>query len=122
MADASSPPGQPATLAQELGFIGFAIAFLAVMIVVFIPVNPDDIGSEDMNAGDFIIGITYGAAYAIWISIDLKRSGRKVGGWRFLAFFLAVPTTMFYLASAYKLRGLYLIPAYFFVVIVPVIL
>jgi hypothetical protein len=48
---------------------------------------------------------------AAWISLDRKRRGKAVGGWRFAAIFLGPIAICVYIIVEYRDRAIFLLPA-----------
>ncbi len=48
---------------------------------------------------------------AAWISLDRKRRGKPVGGWRFAAIFLGPIAVCLYIILEYRDRAIFLLPA-----------
>ncbi len=48
--------------------------------------------------------------HALWLSMDRRRRGLEIGGWRFGVIFFGPLAIWLYLTLEYRLRALYLIP------------
>jgi hypothetical protein len=67
-------------------------------------------------AAGFLTMLAHGA----WITLDCKILNRRVGAWRFAAFFLGPLAIWPYLLQAYRLRALMLIPLSALVYMAPI--
>src|SRR5688572_10973610 len=58
-------------------------------------------------------------AHGIWITLDFRILGLRVGPWRFAAFFLGPLTIWLHLILRYRLQALWMIPASIGVYFIP---
>ena len=55
-------------------------------------------------------GFLFALAHGIWITLDARILGRRVGAWRFASYFLGPLVIWAWMLTAYRAKALFLIP------------
>jgi hypothetical protein len=90
------------------------VAVISVLLVM--DLNHEDIRKTPWGCA---AGALSALAHGMWISLDCRIQNRRVGAWRFGAFFLGPLVIWAYLVSAYGLRALWMIPLSVVIYFVP---
>jgi hypothetical protein len=91
-------------LRQERVVVIACVVLLAVSMPLDALLFPEGAG-ESQTPVSIVAGLLLMLGHMMWISMDRTRRGRQVGGWRFLAFFLAPLAIVLYLLLEYRARG-----------------
>ena len=102
-------PGAP-TLRAEIKFV--VVISVVMMFLIGIDIwNSLGRGMERQPPiFSVLAGLMNAFANAMWITMDRKRRGHEVGGWRFGAIFFGPAALCLYIILEYKDRALFYVP------------
>ena len=91
------------------------IASFTVLYIIDHTLSPDGRRSGWSCAASILFALAHG----LWITLDARILGRRVGAWRFDAFFLGPLTIWAWMLTSYRAKALFLIPVSLAIYAVP---
>lgn len=98
------------TVQKEWMAIGIFSALIVAAEVCSFEFEPSDFVHGRNNGFTLVAGLLWWLGHGIWLSMDRRRRGLEMGGWRYAVIFLGPLAIWLYLILEYRQRALYLIP------------